>query len=95
MELIYPRDLMPWYRDWLFYSLLVVVFILDRVSKEIIRSSVAVGTSWPDDGFFRIVHGLIRDLRLAYLQDSQIFLSLRLCLASHWFCICFTGKAIV
>ena len=49
---------MPWYRDWLFYSLLIAVFILDRVSKEIIRSSVAVGTSWPDDGFFRIVHGL-------------------------------------
>ena len=49
---------MPWYRDWLFYSLLIVVFILDRVSKEIIRSSVAVGTSWPDAGLFRIVHGL-------------------------------------
>ena len=49
---------MPWYRDWLFYSLLIAVFILDRVSKEIIRSSVSVGTSWPDDGFFQIVHGL-------------------------------------
>ena len=49
---------MPWYKDWLFYSLLIIVFILDRISKEIIRSSVDVGTSWPDDGFFRIVHGL-------------------------------------
>ena len=49
---------MPWYKDWLFYVLSVGIFLLDQVSKHFIRSSIALGGSWPEEGFVRLVHGL-------------------------------------
>lgn len=35
-----------------------MIFILDQISKEVIRQKVPLYGSWPDEGFFRIVHGL-------------------------------------
>ena len=49
---------MVWYRDWVFYSIAIVVFILDQISKEVIRRHLPLYGSWPEDGFLRIVHGL-------------------------------------
>ena len=49
---------MIWYRDWIFYSTSVAIFILDQISKEVIRRQVPLYESWPEEGFFRIVHGL-------------------------------------
>ena len=49
---------MIWYRDWVFYSTVVVVFGLDQVSKEVIRRQLLLYESWPEEGFLRIVHGL-------------------------------------
>lgn len=49
---------MIWYRDWVFYSIAIVVFILDQISKEVIRRQLPLYGSWPEDGFLRIVHGL-------------------------------------
>ena len=49
---------MSWYKDWLFYTLVIGVFVFDQVTKAIIRSSLSLGDSWPEEGIFRIVHGL-------------------------------------
>ena len=49
---------MSWYKDWLFYGLVIGVFIFDQITKAIIRSSLSLGDSWPEEGMFRIVHGL-------------------------------------
>ena len=49
---------MIWYKDWVFYSTVVVVFGLDQVSKEVIRRQLLLYESWPEEGFLRIVHGL-------------------------------------
>ena len=49
---------MIWYRDWIFYSTSVAIFILDQISKEVIRRQLPLYGSWPEEGFFRIVHGL-------------------------------------
>ena len=49
---------MIWYKDWVFYSIAIVVFILDQISKEVIRRQLPLYGSWPEDGFLRIVHGL-------------------------------------
>ncbi|MFL2759498.1 MAG: signal peptidase II [Dehalococcoidia bacterium] len=49
---------MIWYRDWIFYSTSVAIFILDQISKEVIRRQMPLYGSWPEEGFFRIVHGL-------------------------------------
>ena len=49
---------MSWYKDWVFYTLVIGVFVFDQVTKAIIRSSLSLGDSWPEEGIFRIVHGL-------------------------------------
>ena len=49
---------MSWYKDWLFYTLVIAVFMFDQVTKAIIRSILSLGDSWPDEGLVRIVHGL-------------------------------------
>ena len=49
---------MSWYKDWLVYTLVIGVFVFDQVTKAIIRSSLSLGDSWPEEGIFRIVHGL-------------------------------------
>ena len=49
---------MIWYRDWVFYSIAIVVLILDQISKEVIRRHLPLYDSWPEEGFLRIVHGL-------------------------------------
>ena len=49
---------MSWYKDWLFYTLVIGVFVFDQVTNAIIRSSLSLGDSWPEEGIFRIVHGL-------------------------------------
>lgn len=49
---------MIWYKDWIFYATSVAVFILDQISKEVIRRQLPLYGSWPDEGFFRIVHWL-------------------------------------
>ena len=49
---------MSWYKDWLFYTLVIGVFVFDQVTKAIIRSSLSLGDSWPEEGIFRIVRGL-------------------------------------
>ena len=41
-----------------FYTLVIGVFVFDQVTKAIIRSSLSLGDSWPEEGIFRIVHGL-------------------------------------
>ena len=49
---------MIWYKDWVFYSIAIAVFILDQISKEVIRRHLPLYDSWPEEGFLRIVHGL-------------------------------------
>ena len=49
---------MIWYRDWVFYSIAIVVSLLDQISKEVIRRQLPLYDAWPEEGYLRIVHGL-------------------------------------
>jgi signal peptidase II len=49
---------MIWYKDWFFYTIVIAVFGLDQISKEVIRRQLPLYGSWPEEGFLRIVHGL-------------------------------------
>ena len=49
---------MSWYRDWIFYTLTITIFVMDRVSKEIIVAWLPLGSQWPEQGIFQIVHGV-------------------------------------
>lgn len=46
----------PLRRDALFFSLAVLVFALDQLSKAIIRATLAPGQSVPQDGWVRLTH---------------------------------------
>ena len=49
---------MSWYRDWIFYTLTIATFVMDRISKEIIVGWLPLGSQWPEQGIFQIVHGV-------------------------------------
>ena len=49
---------MSLYRDWIFYTISIATFVMDRISKEIIVSWLPLGSQWPEQGTFQIVHGL-------------------------------------
>ena len=49
---------MSWYRDWVFYTLTITIFVMDRISKEIIVAWLPLGSHWPEQGIFQIVHGV-------------------------------------
>ncbi|MBM01766.1 MAG: signal peptidase II [Chloroflexi bacterium] len=59
-----------------FYIPLVVLvfFLLDQISKEIILRTLKVGESVPEEGFFRFTH--VRNFGSAFsiIQDANLFL---------------------
>ena len=42
---------------WILVSVAVVTLAADQVTKYLIRANLAIGESWPREGFFRITHG--------------------------------------
>ena len=44
-------------RDRILLGTVIGAFVLDQVSKRIITSWLALGESWPGEGFFRITYG--------------------------------------
>ena len=45
------------YRDKILLGTVIGAFVLDQASKRIITSWLALGESWPSEGFFRITYG--------------------------------------
>ena len=51
-----PRAGRQWANDLYLVALMVAVFIVDQVSKQLIRDNIAEGSSVPSEGFFRFTH---------------------------------------
>ncbi|MCH8205483.1 MAG: signal peptidase II [Chloroflexi bacterium] len=45
-----------WYRDRVLMLTIPAVFLLDQVSKQLIKTFLPYGQSWPSDGAFRFTH---------------------------------------
>jgi signal peptidase II len=45
------------FRDWVLLLTWGVVFGLDQLTKYLVRANLALGDSWPAEGFARITHG--------------------------------------
>ena len=45
------------YKDRLLLGTVPVVLGLDQLSKQIVKSTLDLGESWPAEGFFRLTHG--------------------------------------
>jgi signal peptidase II len=47
----------PWYRDWLLLATLAAATAADQITKLAVKTNLALGESWPAEGFLRISHG--------------------------------------
>jgi signal peptidase II len=69
----------PWLRgrvrnDALFFLIAVAVLVLDQLTKYVVRSSLSLGESFPDEGFFRITHVANTGAAFGILKGQTAFL---------------------
>jgi signal peptidase II len=63
-------------RDLPFFGVALTVFLLDLITKSIVRSNLAVGESWPDRGWLvKITHVTNTGAAFGILQNQGIFLA--------------------
>lgn len=48
-----PRDKR---RDFIFFSVVVFLVVIDQLTKALVRAKLALGEVWFDAGFFQIIH---------------------------------------
>ncbi len=88
-----PRD--RW-RDIIFGSVVVLVIVIDQLTKALIRANLAIGEIWFDAGFLQIIHvhntgaafGIFKDHSLTFIITAAIgvivILILAFLLRSRW-----------
>lgn len=63
-------------RDGPFFLVAAAVFILDQLTKKIVRDGLALGESWPsEDWLVKITHVTNTGAAFGILQDQGIFLT--------------------
>lgn len=88
-----PRDRR---RDVIFGSIVVLVIVIDQLTKALIRANLAIGEIWFDAGFLQIIHvhntgaafGFFKDHSLTFIITAAIgvivILILVFILRSRW-----------
>ena len=64
----------PLYRDALLIATVLTVFVVDQVSKLVVKNSLLPYESWPRDGFVRITHGSNSGTAFGLFPDQTTFL---------------------
>ncbi len=67
---------MPWYRDWVLFATLFAALVADQITKLAVKASLALGESWPADGFFRISHGTNSGSAFGLFRDQTSILTI-------------------
>ena len=70
-----------WYRDRLLLATILAVFLLDQASKLLVRATLPLHESWPEDGPFRITHGTNTGTAFGLFPNQTLFLILASVLA--------------
>ena len=60
-----------WYRDWIFYSVIAIIVVVDQFTKALVKAYIAVGDSWIDIGIFSVIHGLNRGSAFGLFQCNK------------------------
>jgi signal peptidase II len=88
-----PRD--KW-RDIIFGSVVLLVIVIDQLTKALVRANLAIGEVWFDAGFLQIIHvqntgaafGIFKDHSLTFIITAAIgvivILVLVFLLRSRW-----------
>jgi 23S rRNA pseudouridine1911/1915/1917 synthase len=70
------RTKQPWVHDIYLVAVLVTVFILDQITKELVRNRIAFGGSIPSDGYFRLTHTFNTGSAFGFFTDQTAFLTI-------------------
>ena len=61
---------------WLLAGVAIVTFAADQLSKYLIRKTLDIGESWPQEGFFRITHGTNTGTAFGLFPDQTLLLTI-------------------
>jgi signal peptidase II len=61
---------------WILVSVAGVTLAADQVTKNLIRANLAVGESWPREGFFRITHGTNTGTAFGLFPNQTLLLTI-------------------
>ncbi len=68
-----PRTVL---REWTVAATAVVALAADQISKYLVRENMAIGESWPAQGFFRLTHGTNTGSAFGLFQDQTVILTI-------------------
>ena len=68
------RSKLSWYRDWILLSTIPTVFILDQITKLLVKSNFYLGQSWPAEGFLRLTYVTNTGTAFGLLRHQTTFL---------------------
>ena len=71
----------PWYRDWILLATLAAAVAADQLTKLVVKANLALGESWPAEGFLRISHGTNTGSAFGLFRGQPVFLAIASILA--------------
>ena len=66
----------PVLRHWKMVAIAVAALGADQLTKFLIRSSLRIGESWPEEGFLRLTHGTNTGSAFGLFQDYTLLLTI-------------------
>ena len=66
------KNELVWYRDWIFFSVVTTIIIVDQLTKVLVKAYIPVGDSWIDMWIFSVVHGLNRGSAFGLFQGYTL-----------------------
>ena len=64
------------WRDWIVGATALAALVADQVTKYLVRENMAIGESWPAEGFFRLTHGTNSGAAFGLFQDQTVILTI-------------------
>ena len=64
------------WRDWIVAVVALAALAADQVTKYLVRENMAIGESWPAEGFFRLTHGTNSGAAFGLFQDQTVILTI-------------------
>ena len=65
-----------WYRDWVLLATLAAAVAADQITKLVVKSNLALGESWPAEGFLRISHGTNTGSAFGLFRGQPVILTI-------------------
>lgn len=61
---------------WILVGVAAITLMADQITKYLIRENLAIGESWPREGFFRITHGTNSGTAFGLFPDQTLLLTI-------------------